>query len=179
MQNRETEINTIQMKHLVVNDKRCCVNFLKNVIGRSNHKLYYSSYKKVDRQSQVDISILAWFLTIIPILDAIPNPALIRKCIDGDHDDDDEGFIDLTQWNVEESDEIESEAEAKRQQQESNELKQRRDASKRSNHKIWDFDEEYQVRFSFFFFLVIVVITILCFYFRYMWPQKKHYMRCI
>ena len=98
-------INTIQMKYLIVNDQRCCVNFLKNAIGRSNRKLYYSSYKKVARQSQVDISILAWFLTIIPILDAIPNPSLMKKHIDSDNDDDD--CIDLTTFDIEESDEIE------------------------------------------------------------------------
>ena len=52
------------------------MSFLLNAIGHSRDKYYHTIYKTVDRRSEVDISILSWFMALIPMLDCIPNPAI-------------------------------------------------------------------------------------------------------
>jgi len=69
-------IDDVKLKYMLIDRKPCCMNFLLNAIGHSRDKYYHTIYKKVDRRSEVDISILSWFMALIPMLDCIPNPAI-------------------------------------------------------------------------------------------------------
>jgi hypothetical protein len=69
-------IDDVKLKYMLLDDKPCCMSFLLNAIGHSRDKYYHTTYKSVDRRSEVDVSILSWFVALIPMLDCIPNPAI-------------------------------------------------------------------------------------------------------
>jgi hypothetical protein len=118
-------LQSLSNQYLCPNNQPPCVRFLMNVSGHSNQKMYGKTYGAVMRDSTKDVSILAWFLSIIPMLDAIPNPSIVL--------------------NDRQSDEEAREAEKERQRIMSQTREQRKLARQSKQFKFWDYDEEYQV----------------------------------